>query len=47
MFFNFVCIMILSRRLSLTAWGVITVVVGAFIFGQSTSLALMELIRKF
>lgn len=39
--------LILSHRLSLTAWGIITVVVGAFIFGQSTSLALMELIRKY
>uniref|UniRef100_A0A3Q4GWP8 Solute carrier family 38 member 8b n=1 Tax=Neolamprologus brichardi TaxID=32507 RepID=A0A3Q4GWP8_NEOBR len=31
----------------LTAWGVITIVVGAFIFGQSTTLAVMEVFRKF
>ncbi|TWW68107.1 putative sodium-coupled neutral amino acid transporter 8 [Takifugu flavidus] len=34
-------------RWSLTAWGVITIVVGSFIFGQSTSIALMELLHKF
>lgn len=39
--------LILPRRLSLTAWGVITIVVGSFIFGQSTSIALMELVHKF
>lgn len=39
--------LILPCRLSLTAWGVITIVVGSFIFGQSTSIALMELIHKF
>ncbi|KAJ0002132.1 hypothetical protein NQD34_001928 [Periophthalmus magnuspinnatus] len=31
----------------LTVWGVITIVVGAFIFGQSTTIAIMELINKF
>ncbi|XP_071381319.1 putative sodium-coupled neutral amino acid transporter 8 [Centroberyx affinis] len=34
-------------RLVLTVWGVITIVVGAFIFGQSTTIAVMELFRKF
>ncbi|MED6277781.1 hypothetical protein CHARACLAT_017009 [Characodon lateralis] len=31
----------------LTIWGVITIVVGAFIFGQSTTIAVMEIFRKF
>ncbi|XP_072516905.1 putative sodium-coupled neutral amino acid transporter 8 [Salminus brasiliensis] len=31
----------------LTGWGVVTVVTGAFIFGQSTTIAIMELARKF
>uniref|UniRef100_A0A673NBE5 Solute carrier family 38 member 8b n=1 Tax=Sinocyclocheilus rhinocerous TaxID=307959 RepID=A0A673NBE5_9TELE len=31
----------------LTGWGVVTVVTGAFIFGQSTSIAVMELMHKF
>lgn len=34
-------------RAILTAWGVTTIVVGAFIFGQSTTLAVMEVFRKF
>uniref|UniRef100_A0A8D2ZEX4 Amino acid transporter transmembrane domain-containing protein n=1 Tax=Scophthalmus maximus TaxID=52904 RepID=A0A8D2ZEX4_SCOMX len=34
-------------RVILTVWGVITVVVGAFIFGQSTTIAIMELCEKF
>ncbi|XP_030582189.1 putative sodium-coupled neutral amino acid transporter 8 [Archocentrus centrarchus] len=34
-------------RAILTAWGVITIVVGAFIFGQSTTLAVMEVFHKF
>ncbi|XP_035508260.1 putative sodium-coupled neutral amino acid transporter 8 [Morone saxatilis] len=34
-------------RVVLTIWGVITVVVGAFIFGQSTTIAVMELFQKF
>ncbi|KAM3876596.1 putative sodium-coupled neutral amino acid transporter 8 [Diretmus argenteus] len=34
-------------RVMLTVWGVITIVVGAFIFGQSTTIAVMELFRKF
>nr|XP_046250131.1 putative sodium-coupled neutral amino acid transporter 8 [Scatophagus argus] len=34
-------------RLILTVWGVITIVVGAFIFGQSTTIAVMELFHKF
>ncbi|XP_029984605.1 putative sodium-coupled neutral amino acid transporter 8 [Sphaeramia orbicularis] len=36
-----------SFRVILTVWGVITVVVGAFIFGQSTTIAVMELCNKF
>ncbi|KAM4744417.1 putative sodium-coupled neutral amino acid transporter 8 [Anableps anableps] len=31
----------------LTIWGVITIVVGAFIFGQSTTIAVMEISHKF
>ncbi|XP_056135150.1 putative sodium-coupled neutral amino acid transporter 8 [Lampris incognitus] len=34
-------------RVLLTTWGVITIVVGAFIFGQSTTIAIMELFHKF
>ncbi|XP_074523044.1 putative sodium-coupled neutral amino acid transporter 8 [Halichoeres trimaculatus] len=34
-------------RVIFTAWGVITVVVGTFIFGQSTTIAIMELFHKF
>ncbi|XP_029354775.1 putative sodium-coupled neutral amino acid transporter 8 [Echeneis naucrates] len=34
-------------RVILTVWGVITIVVGAFIFGQSTTIAVMELFQKF
>ncbi|XP_077448856.1 putative sodium-coupled neutral amino acid transporter 8 isoform X1 [Stigmatopora argus] len=34
-------------RVVLTIWGIITVVVGAFIFGQSTTIAIMELLDKF
>ncbi|XP_042267678.1 putative sodium-coupled neutral amino acid transporter 8 [Thunnus maccoyii] len=34
-------------RVILTVWGIITVVVGAFIFGQSTTIAIMELLHKF
>ncbi|XP_031169856.2 putative sodium-coupled neutral amino acid transporter 8 [Sander lucioperca] len=34
-------------RVILTVWGVITIVVGAFIFGQSTTIAVMELCHKF
>ncbi|XP_063044197.1 putative sodium-coupled neutral amino acid transporter 8 [Engraulis encrasicolus] len=34
-------------RLLLTVWGVVTVVVGVFIFGQSTTIAVMELLHKF
>ncbi|KAL7405570.1 hypothetical protein ABVT39_003282 [Epinephelus coioides] len=34
-------------RVILSVWGVITVVVGAFIFGQSTTIAVMELCKKF
>uniref|UniRef100_A0A4W5PMA6 Solute carrier family 38 member 8 n=1 Tax=Hucho hucho TaxID=62062 RepID=A0A4W5PMA6_9TELE len=30
-----------------TWWGVITVIVGAFIFGQSTTIAIMEIFHKF
>uniref|UniRef100_H2LYH2 Solute carrier family 38 member 8b n=1 Tax=Oryzias latipes TaxID=8090 RepID=H2LYH2_ORYLA len=32
---------------SLTVWGVMTIVVGVFIFGQSTTIAVMEIIHKF
>ncbi|XP_062328058.1 putative sodium-coupled neutral amino acid transporter 8 [Osmerus eperlanus] len=34
-------------RVVLTVWGVVTIVVGAFIFGQSTTIAIMELFQKF
>ncbi|MBN3311012.1 putative sodium-coupled neutral amino acid transporter 8a [Amia ocellicauda] len=34
-------------RLVLTAWGVITLLCGAFIFGQSTTIAIIELFKKF
>ncbi|XP_029900930.1 putative sodium-coupled neutral amino acid transporter 8 [Myripristis murdjan] len=34
-------------RVLLSIWGVITVTVGAFIFGQSTTIAVMELLHKF
>ncbi|XP_030622534.1 putative sodium-coupled neutral amino acid transporter 8 [Chanos chanos] len=34
-------------RTMLTWWGVVTVVTGAFIFGQSTTIAIMELVHKF
>uniref|UniRef100_A0A8C1SBX1 Solute carrier family 38 member 8b n=1 Tax=Cyprinus carpio TaxID=7962 RepID=A0A8C1SBX1_CYPCA len=34
-------------RSLLTGWGVVTVITGAFIFGQSTSIAVMELMHKF
>ncbi|XP_038558013.1 putative sodium-coupled neutral amino acid transporter 8 [Micropterus salmoides] len=34
-------------RVILTVWGVITIVVGAFIFGQSTTIAVMEISQKF
>uniref|UniRef100_A0A3Q3D5I1 Solute carrier family 38 member 8 n=1 Tax=Hippocampus comes TaxID=109280 RepID=A0A3Q3D5I1_HIPCM len=34
-------------RVVLTVWGIITIVVGAFIFGQSTTIAVMELLDKF
>uniref|UniRef100_A0A3B3B932 Solute carrier family 38 member 8b n=1 Tax=Oryzias melastigma TaxID=30732 RepID=A0A3B3B932_ORYME len=36
----------LCRRI-LTGWGVITIVVGVFIFGQSTTIAVMEIFHKF
>ncbi|KAL3065414.1 hypothetical protein OYC64_015566 [Pagothenia borchgrevinki] len=34
-------------RVILTVWGVITIVVGSFIFGQSTTIAIMEIYQKF
>ncbi|XP_036951285.1 putative sodium-coupled neutral amino acid transporter 8 [Acanthopagrus latus] len=34
-------------RAFFTVWGVITIVVGAFIFGQSTTIAIMEMANKF
>uniref|UniRef100_A0A673AYR9 Solute carrier family 38 member 8b n=1 Tax=Sphaeramia orbicularis TaxID=375764 RepID=A0A673AYR9_9TELE len=39
--------MTVTEKVILTVWGVITVVVGAFIFGQSTTIAVMELCNKF
>ena len=36
-----------TRRVLLTGWGVVTIVVGAFIFGQSTTKAVMELFYEF
>lgn len=36
----------LSRSI-LIVWAVITIVVGAFIFGQSTTIAVMELLNKY
>lgn len=35
------------HRLILTVWGVVTIVVGAFVFGQSTTIAVMELVHQF
>ncbi|XP_039619010.1 putative sodium-coupled neutral amino acid transporter 8a isoform X2 [Polypterus senegalus] len=34
-------------RLALTAWGVTTLVCGAFIFGQSTTIAILELFNEY
>ncbi|XP_061778491.1 putative sodium-coupled neutral amino acid transporter 8 [Nerophis ophidion] len=34
-------------RIVLTIWGIITIVVGTFIFGQSTTIAVMEQLQKF
>ncbi|CAL8351176.1 unnamed protein product [Merluccius merluccius] len=34
-------------RVLLTGWGVVSIVVGTFIFGQSTTIAIMELFDKF
>ncbi|XP_028258108.1 putative sodium-coupled neutral amino acid transporter 8 [Parambassis ranga] len=34
-------------RAILTLWGVVTIVVGAFIFGQSTTIAVIEIFHKF
>lgn len=39
--------LVFLRRVILSVWGVTTVVVGAFIFGQSTTIAIMELRDKF
>ncbi|KAL7866923.1 hypothetical protein AOLI_G00147370 [Acnodon oligacanthus] len=36
-----------KTKMFLTGWGVVTVVTGAFIFGQSTTIAIMELAHKF
>lgn len=38
--------MSLICRVIATVWGIITVVVGTFIFGQSTTIAVMELLQK-
>ncbi|XP_051506897.1 putative sodium-coupled neutral amino acid transporter 8 [Myxocyprinus asiaticus] len=35
------------KRTLFTGWGVVTVITGAFIFGQSTTIAAMELFHKF
>uniref|UniRef100_A0A3P8WC01 Solute carrier family 38 member 8 n=1 Tax=Cynoglossus semilaevis TaxID=244447 RepID=A0A3P8WC01_CYNSE len=35
-----------KTRVVLTVWGVVTLICGAFIFGQSTTIAVMQLIRK-
>lgn len=35
------------HRLILIIWGIITIVVGAFIFGQTTTIAVMELVHQF
>lgn len=40
-------ILFVSFRTFLTGWGVVTVITGAFIFGQSTTIAVMELMHKF
>ncbi|XP_026176074.1 putative sodium-coupled neutral amino acid transporter 8 [Mastacembelus armatus] len=34
-------------RVSLTVWGVITIVVGAFVFGQSTTIAVIQIFYSF
>ncbi|XP_034019059.1 putative sodium-coupled neutral amino acid transporter 8 [Thalassophryne amazonica] len=34
-------------RVTLTVWGIVTIVVGVFIFGQSTTIAVMDLFPKF
>nr|XP_020460078.1 putative sodium-coupled neutral amino acid transporter 8 [Monopterus albus] len=35
-----------KTRVVLTAWGVVTLICGTFIFGQSTTIAVMQLLRK-
>ncbi|XP_056384384.1 putative sodium-coupled neutral amino acid transporter 8 isoform X3 [Hyla sarda] len=35
------------KKSCLVAWGIISVVCGAFVFGQSTTIAVMELLHKF
>uniref|UniRef100_A0A8C1W4G8 Solute carrier family 38 member 8b n=1 Tax=Cyprinus carpio TaxID=7962 RepID=A0A8C1W4G8_CYPCA len=45
-FFSLQILFVPSRSI-LTGWGVVTVVTGAFIFGQSTTIAVMELTHKF
>ncbi|XP_047237651.1 putative sodium-coupled neutral amino acid transporter 8a [Girardinichthys multiradiatus] len=35
-----------KTRVTLTIWGVVTLICGAFIFGQSTTIAVMELLGK-
>ncbi|MEQ2277583.1 hypothetical protein XENORESO_004722 [Xenotaenia resolanae] len=35
-----------KTRVALTIWGVVTLICGAFIFGQSTTIAVMELLGK-
>lgn len=36
----------LLSRVVLTVWGVVTLICGAFIFGQSTTIAVMQLLGK-
>ncbi|XP_041747149.1 putative sodium-coupled neutral amino acid transporter 8 [Coregonus clupeaformis] len=36
----------LKTRVVLTTWGIITLICGAFIFGQSTTIAIMQLLTK-
>uniref|UniRef100_A0A8C1M7D5 Solute carrier family 38 member 8b n=1 Tax=Cyprinus carpio TaxID=7962 RepID=A0A8C1M7D5_CYPCA len=45
-FFSLQILFVPSRSI-LTGWGVVTVITGAFIFGQSTTIAVMELTHKF
>lgn len=37
---------VVSFRVFLTLWGAITLVCGAFIFGQSTTITIMQILGK-